>query len=185
MSLNFSGCASRGKPAEGAARPPATSVPRPGKAAAPAVAGKSTHPLFIIERSMNANVVHYDAQLTDGGKLDPKSPVIVYWIMLAEDGRRTGLNWLERKKAYGFKIKPDTSGEGYELTLSAAKNRKFLIKKDGDKVYAEGFINGRPAILQKMYIKSRKKLVGQKVEQIELLGMDPKTGEACSEKILP
>ena len=41
--------------------------------------------LFVIERSKNANVVQYDARLTADGVLDPKEPVKVYWILLAED----------------------------------------------------------------------------------------------------
>ena len=45
-------------------------------------------PLFIIERSKNANVVHYDARLTPEGKFDPDQPVVAYWILLAEKGQR-------------------------------------------------------------------------------------------------
>jgi hypothetical protein len=56
--------------------------------AAPATAQIKTSPLFIVERSKNANVVHYDARLTADGKLDPKEPVTAYWVLLAEDGRR-------------------------------------------------------------------------------------------------
>src|ERR1039457_4263601 len=52
---------------------------------------RGTQPLFIIERNKNANVVHYDAQLTADGKLDPKRPVIAYWVMLAQGGRRQNL----------------------------------------------------------------------------------------------
>ena len=46
---------------------------------------------------MNANVVHYDARLTADGKLDPKEPVIAYWVMLAKDGHRQKLN-LDREE---------------------------------------------------------------------------------------
>jgi len=79
-----------------------------------------TRPLFIIERSKNANVVHYDARLTADGKLDPKQPVIAYWIMLAKEGRREELSWIEKKKAHGFHIKPDPSVNGYKMTVVAA-----------------------------------------------------------------
>ena len=75
----------------------------------PAEAQIKTSPLFIIERSKNANVVHYDARLTADGKLDPKDPVIAYWVLSAEDGRREELSWIEKKKAYGFDIKPAPS----------------------------------------------------------------------------
>ena len=81
--------------------------------AAPAAAQMKTQPLFIIERSKNANVVHYDARLTADGKLDPREPVIAYWVLSAEDGRREELSWIEKKKAYGFDMKPDPSVKGY------------------------------------------------------------------------
>jgi hypothetical protein len=70
-----------------------------GKKPDPAPAQKKTQPLFIIERSKNANVVHYDAQLTADGEIDPNEPVIAYWVMLATDGHREELNWIEKKKA--------------------------------------------------------------------------------------
>jgi hypothetical protein len=46
-------------------------------------------PLFIIERSKNSNVVHYDARLTADGELAAEEPVIAYWVMLVRtaDGR--------------------------------------------------------------------------------------------------
>src|SRR5712691_7603522 len=59
-------------------------------------------PLFVIERNVNTNVVHYDAKLGPDGKLDPQQPIVAYWIMGAEDGRRQELNLLERSRAYGF-----------------------------------------------------------------------------------
>ena len=49
---------------------------------------RSQQPLFTISRSTNANVLHYDANFASPGKLDPKMPIVVYWIMLAENGRR-------------------------------------------------------------------------------------------------
>ena len=43
-------------------------------------------PLFVIERSMNKNVVHYDAVVTPDGRLNPRQPIVAYWVMAAEDG---------------------------------------------------------------------------------------------------
>ena len=56
-----------------------------------------TSPLFIIERNKNANVVHYDARLTADGKLDPKEPVIAYWVMRCR-GRSPGETQLDREE---------------------------------------------------------------------------------------
>jgi hypothetical protein len=44
--------------------------------------------LFVIERSTNANVVHYDANIAADGQLDPRQPISAYWVMAAEDGHR-------------------------------------------------------------------------------------------------
>ncbi len=153
--------------------------------AAPAAAQIITQPLFIIERSKNANVVHYDARLTADGKLDPKEPVIAYWVLLAEDGRREELSWLEKKKAYGFGIKPDPSVNGYKMTLVAAPQRQITVKKEGDAFRAEGVIDGRPAVLEKMYIKASDGLMGPKVQYIGLYGKDLQTGGKRYEKIVP
>ena len=111
-----------------------------------------TQPLFIIGRNKNANVVHYDARLTADGKLDPKGPVIAYWVMLAQDGKRKNLSWIEKKMAYGIKIKPDPSVNGYQMTIVAATQRSITVKKVGSAFRAEIVIDGRPAILEKMYI---------------------------------
>jgi predicted small lipoprotein YifL len=178
VSFSFVGCAT---PAE---KKPA-SAPAPEKAAAPTAAHKKTQLLFIIERSKNANVVNYDARLTTDGKLDPKEPVVAYWVLLAEDGRREELSWIEKKKAYGFTIKPDPSVKGYKMTLVAAPERQITVKKEKDAVRAEAVIDGRPAVLEKMYINASDGLTGPKVHYIEVYGKDLQTGEKRREKMVP
>jgi hypothetical protein len=153
--------------------------------ATPAAAQIKTSPLFIMERSKNANVVHYDARLTSDGKLDPKEPVTVYWVLLAEDGRRKKLSWIEKKKAYGFTIKRDPSVNGYKMTLVAAPKHQITVKKEKDSVHAETVINGRRAILEKMYINASDGLTGPKVRYIEVYGKDLQTGKQLREKMLP
>ena len=153
--------------------------------AAPAAAQIRTSPLFVIERNMNANVVHYDARLTADGTLDPKEPVIAYWVMLAKDGRRQKLNWIEKKKAYGFTTTPDPSVNGYKMTLVAAPERQIIVKKEKDAVRAEAVIDGKPAVLEKMYINASGGLTGPKVHYIEVYGKDLQTGEERREKMVP
>jgi hypothetical protein len=148
---------------------------------ASALARAGTQPLFIIERNKNANVVHYDAQLTADGKLDRKKPVIAYWVMLAQDGRRENLNWIEKKMAYGIDIKPDPSVNGYQMTIVAAPQRSITVKQVGSAVRAEIVIDGRPAILEKMYIDAS----GHNVHYLELYGKDVQTGGKRFEKIIP
>jgi hypothetical protein len=153
--------------------------------AVPAAAQMRTSPLFTIERSKNANVVHYDAQFTADGKLDPKEPVIVYWVRLAEDGRREKLSWIQKKVAYGFTIKPDPSVDGYGMTLVAAPEKQIIVKKEKETVRAEAVIDGRPAVLEKIYIYASEGLTGPKVQRIDVYGKDLQTGEERREKMVP
>jgi len=140
-------------------------------------------PLFVIERSQNANVVHYEAKLVDG-KLDAKQPVIVYWIMAAQDGHRQDLNLLERNEAYGFSTQPDGSPGAVVMKLVSDKQRPIhLALKDGA-VRAETSIGGHQAYLQKIFITTRKRLTINVAVSAELYGVDAETGEARYEKVM-
>jgi hypothetical protein len=149
-----------------------------------APARKDVPPLFIIERSTNANIVRYDARLTADGELDPVEPVIAYWVLLAEDGRREELNWIEKKKAYGFHIEPDASGGGCKMTIVAVPQGQITVKKDGDTIRAELAIDGHQAVLEKIFISASGGLLGPEVHYIELFGKDPETGEKRYQKIV-
>jgi hypothetical protein len=153
--------------------------------AVPAAAQTKTSPLFIIERSKNANVVHYDARLTADGELDPREPVIAYWVLLAKDGRREKLSWIEKKKAYGFTVTPAPSVKGYKMSLVAAPDKQVTVKREKDAIRAEAVIDGRPAVLQKMYINASDGVTGPKVRYIEVYGTDLETGEKRREKMVP
>lgn len=144
-----------------------------------------TYPLFIIERSKNANTVHYDAQLTADGRLAPEEPVIAYYIMLAEDGRRKELNWVEKKLAYGFDIKPTPSQGEYKMTMVAARERSITVRRAGNAVRAELVIDGRAVILDKIYINASDGLVMPTVHYMELHGRDRVTGQKQFEKVMP
>jgi hypothetical protein len=177
VSFSFVGCATQEE------KKPASS-PAPEKAAAPTAVQKKTQPLFIITHSKDVNVVQYDARLTADGNLDPKEPVIVYWVIRAEDGRREELNWLERKKGYGFDIKPDPSVNGYKMILKGDPQHPITVKREGDAIRAEVLIGGRQAVLEKIYINASDGLMGPKVHDIVLYGIDLKTGGKRSQKIV-
>ena len=140
--------------------------------------------LFVIERSKNANIVQYDARLTADGVLDPKEPVEVYWILLAEDGRHEKLSsvgWT----GYGFDIKRDSSGKSWVMTVAAYRKREIIVRQTGTVVRAELVIDGKPSILEKIYINSTEGRYLPTVNYVELFGKDLVTGEKRYEKLLP
>jgi Domain of unknown function (DUF4833) len=148
-----------------------------------AFGGDSFLPLFLVERSTNANVVHYDAKVSDG-RLDSHQPVVAYWIMAAQNGRRQELNVLERTQAYGFSFKMDGSDESCNIRIVSDRQREIhVLLKDGA-AFAETTIGGHRAYLQKIYVTTRKVLSVNVTVSAELYGTDVATGEERYEKVL-
>jgi hypothetical protein len=141
-------------------------------------------PLFVIERSVNSNVVHYDAKLGPDGKLDPLQPVVAYWIMRAEDGRRQELSLLERTRAYGFSTQPQGM-DRYKMTIVSEKKREILVTHDGTAARAETHIGDCRAYLQRIFVNTHKSMLLNWAESAELFGVDVATGKVCQEKVAP
>ncbi len=141
-----------------------------------------TSPLFIIARSKNANVIHYDANLSSNGKIDPRKPVTAYWVLLARDGRRQELSALD-KKAYGYHCQFDKKSRTYKLVIESFSSRVIRISSEKNKIRSEIVINGRPAWLEKIFIDEREAIFVPKVQYLELFGKDKVTGNDLHEKI--
>ena len=141
--------------------------------------------LFHIERSKNANIVQYDAQVGADGKLFKKEPVVGYWVRLAEQGQVKKLNWIQRTFAYGFDTRLDKSRESAELDMKADVGRAINIVRDGDEYRATVIIDGALTYFEKMYIDASLKGLSLKVRYVELYGEDMQTGEARYEKFVP
>lgn len=154
--------------------------------AATAGAADVTQPLFLIERTTNANVIHYDARVSDinAGQLDPRLPVIAYWIMAAEDGRRKELNLIERTRGYGFEVRRDAADGSWTMTLvSYPRKPMHVYVRDGVAV-AEMPIGGHSARLERILIVTRKSWPLNEPVSAELFGKDIATGELRHEKVV-
>ncbi len=143
---------------------------------------KTTQRLFVIERNMNKNTVCYDANLLQDGKLDTDNPIDAYWIDYATDGKRTELNYIQRRMAYGFTFEKTAAGNIY-VTLKAFEKRKILLTTDSrGNSLALLKINGTDARLTKIFVTAKPKMYTN-VEFIELFGIDIKSGKNLYEKI--
>jgi hypothetical protein len=142
--------------------------------------------LFTVERSKNANVVIYDAHLTNDGGLDPERPVSVYWLLKAEQGQRADLNRIERQRAYGFDVHADKDDPGsYRMIFKAGKKRTFLVRLQDGCAQAIVKIHGRPAVVTRIFVKSKEGGVMPTVESVEFFGRDAATGAPVAEKFTP
>jgi len=146
---------------------------------------RATQHLFKIERSKNENVVQYDVQMEEDGKLDSKEPVIAYWVRLAKDGQKEDLKWVEKSFACGFKVKYNAKTNTATMDMVAKINRKIKVYEVQGEYRAETTIDGQSAYIEKIFISSTGKGLSAKITFIELFGKDEKTGEDRYERLTP
>jgi len=141
----------------------------------------SNQTLFVIERNKNANMVYYDANISNG-LIDFENPLDVYYIHYASDGKRAELNSIERKLAYGYKL-INIKENIITIQLVAYKKRNITIFQDvNKKTYSLISINGKEAYLRKIFVFAKPKLYTS-VEYIELYGVDTRSNQPVYEKI--
>jgi len=141
--------------------------------------------LFVIGRSLNANVVVYDARLSASGELDPAAPVDVYWLMSAGRGQREALNTIERDRAYGFDVRPSKTPGTYRMVFRASFGRSLVVRLRDGCAEVTTRIDGERAILHRIFIQSRTTLFVPTVDFIEFFGHDLETGAPLYEKFRP
>jgi hypothetical protein len=142
--------------------------------------------LFRIGRSTNANEVVYLARRGPDGSLDADDPMAAEWHMLAEDGHREGLNFIEKLLAYGFSVDPAPSGGGFVVTLKAKKDRPVRLTVRDGCPSASVTIAGRPALLRRIFVQAEEGggLIPS-VAWADLEGVDPATGARITERVVP
>lgn len=152
-------------------------------AAVPFAQAKSV-PLFLIEKSSNRNVVHYDALLGEDGFLSPKRPILAYWEMREKDGQIEELTGIEHAYAYGFSILGEVQPTEVSIELKAISRYKARVAFDGDVPRAEVFVDDRWMVLQNVYVVlSRGLIPGAK--EIRLKGVLPPENTPIEKVIHP
>ena len=140
--------------------------------------------LFVIGRSKNKNVVHYDVKLTKSGTLNLEDPIDAYWVMRAEDGRREELTFLEVRLAYGFSIESKVSEGGFLIRLAAC-DRRLAVRNIADQHQAELSIAGEQAILKRIFVQATDDAVVPRVVHVDVQGTSIASGKALRERLRP
>jgi hypothetical protein len=144
--------------------------------------GQSVDKLFFIQRSKNANEVHYDARVTKDGTLDPKDPVEGYWLNKAEDGSRNGISLIQRI-AYGFDVSPVASNGTHTMKLKAFPDRPLTLIRVNGRWRAQVAISGKQAYMTKLYVATDESGVMPKVLYVDVFGEEVGSGAAVQEHI--
>jgi hypothetical protein len=149
---------------------------------ATAFAQVTAEKLFFIQRSKNANEVHYDARVTKDGALDPKDPVEGYWLNKAEGGGRSSITVLQRI-AYGFDV--DANGDGtWKMKLKAFSERPLTLVRVNGRWRGRTTIAGKQAYMTRLYVATDESGVMPKVLYVDIFGEDAGSGAAVQEHIV-
>ncbi len=145
--------------------------------------GKNDH-LFFIERSKNKHLVQYDVRLTEHDDILDSDPLSVYWVL--ENGRQRDLNLIQRRLAYGIDSCERLEKNKFKVVFVALKDREVVVEKVEGSFRAITAINGKPSVLERVYVKSRESLIGlPRVLYVDLFGRNKQTGLPIQERILP
>ncbi len=148
------------------------------------LSSSKTDHLFFIERSKNRNLVQYDVRLTENEDILDSNPVAVYWVL--ENGRQRDLNLIQRRFAYGIDSYEKVEKNKFRVVLVALKDREVIVEKMEGSFRALIAINGKPSVLEKVYVESKERLVGlPRVLYIILFGRTKETGLPVNERIVP
>jgi hypothetical protein len=141
-------------------------------------------PLFFIERSKNKHLVQYDVRLTENDNIHDSDPVSVYWVL--ENGRQRDLNLIQRRLAYGIDSYEKLEKNRFRVVFVALKGREVIVEKMEGSSRAITAINGKPGVLERVYVESREGVMGlPRVLYVDLFGRTRETGSPVNERIVP
>ena len=149
----------------------------------------SENTLFYLQRSKNTNTVMYEAKVDQTtGQLVRDLPVNAYWLDYeVGENVKSDLSYFERTAVYGVEAEEAKDGNGsYIMRLKAFKDRAVTVARNKlGKYVGLMTINGRKAILKRIYIEAKEGMLTPTVVHVDLFGIDPKTGEKVFERIIP
>lgn len=85
--------------------------------------------VLYLQRSTNRNTVVYVANFDAVGNLDSRNPISVYWRRYEEQGQTRALNLLERKVAYGLRIRPGADPDSYRVNFRAVEGLEMTLRQ--------------------------------------------------------
>jgi hypothetical protein len=141
--------------------------------------------LFYIQRSTNANIIVYAANLTPQGQFDPRNPIDIFWRVFDEDGRRHGINLIERLLAYGVTIRP-VKGVPNSFDVNVVSFPEMKCRAEFDEAgRAECLvqINGRCARLVSAYVELDQSGIIPRPLFLDIYGIDKSNGRVLHEHI--
>ena len=143
--------------------------------------------LFFLQRTKNTNTIMYELNLNEDGSLNTDEPVHVYWRHYELGPNVKNEMGYFPKTAYGvISEKLKDQADIYLIKLNAFKKRAVKLAKDKTgKFVAKMKINGKDALLNRIYVDSKEGVLKPTINHVDLFGTDPETGKAVTERVFP
>lgn len=147
------------------------------------------NPLFIIERSRDADFLVYDVVEKGEDHSLGSVSIVAYWIKTDKNNRREPLTWIQNKYGYGIEVleMPSGASEEFHFRIVAFPWYTFILKQDQGKAYqvyirlADGEIE-----VEKLYVNfTNNSFWHPEVSYVILYGIDPHNGARYTETITP
>jgi hypothetical protein len=148
-------------------------------------AGNRENILFIIERSRDADVIHYEVNLLEDGSFNVTDPIRIYWVKHTKNGETGPLTKIQNNLAYGLKIIKSTP-EKVEFQFVSFDQPMTLrkIKNGNYRVFTQ--IKGLEVEVEQIFVRfSGGSYWFPKIGQVEMYAVIPGAGEVVVEVIKP
>jgi hypothetical protein len=145
--------------------------------------------LFYVQRTFNINTIVYTLNTDASGELNMNEPIKANWINYARDGKTEGLNYIQRKFAYGIETELLDKAKGnFKFNFVSYKKQPiFLVRAAHDNQYhAYSIFNNEMLLIHRIYVHIEGGsfwLPG--VKYIEITGMDPIKNQEVVTKVIP
>jgi hypothetical protein len=110
--------------------------------------------------------------------------VRVTWRLDAEDGRRAGLNVIERTRAYGVDVVPLGEPDVWRIRVRALPTRPLVLRAGTGCPLVIAEVAGREAILRRVFVTSTGGLI-PRVSSVDFSGLDLETSLPVRERFVP
>ena len=142
--------------------------------------------LFKISRSRDADEIAYEVALVADGRLDPDSPVNIYWIKRSKGSVREPLTWIQKRYSYGIKFL-ETSGDQAIFKFVSFDSKEFNLERSDDgqfRVYA--LLDNRQVIVERIFVQfDGGSFLSPEISEVILYGRDAGSGVLLTENIRP
>lgn len=141
--------------------------------------------LFKIVRSRDTDEIFYDVSLGADGRLDPDSPVNIYWVRKSGgSGGHEPLTWIQRRYSYGIKVIESSPGHALFRFVSF-DSKVFRIERGADgRFIARTNIGDNQVTVERIYVRfDGGTYLAPVVGEVIMYGRDTKTGDLLSEDI--